>query len=204
MLLTDRLVRIECDKKDKKCIHDYTLKGYEVQFEDGVTFFDISVKDVPPTSRKAMVTIRCDYCGVEYQTNMYNYNRTRTDGHTDSCGSVGCNNKKRIDTNIAKYGIAKIPRIMNSIKIIVNDIETDGYKCAVCGHEKPLTDFPSDSRSTIGITVRCKECAKNSAFAVHRRAYQSDYQKDYAERKKEERKVYRAEWWKKRQLEKKG
>lgn len=92
-MLLSKYVSIKWSGGNKKY---YTNKGYE--YTKCGKFFNVKIEDLPQYS-KAIISLRCDYCGKEYTTNYSNYYKKK-DKSIDAC--VNCKINKSIATSLPK------------------------------------------------------------------------------------------------------
>jgi len=77
-----------------------TKDGYCVKKDTKII---VDVNDIPKTSR-VLVTIKCDYCGSEYNIRYDDYtNRKRKDINSDCC--CNCKSIKNKELNLLRYGV---------------------------------------------------------------------------------------------------
>lgn len=79
----------------------YTERGYKWT-KNGDTF-DCRIEDLPKKSN-VFVTLRCDYCGKEYQLKYYRYLEQLNGVIKKNCCSA-CAKRKVEESNLAKYGV---------------------------------------------------------------------------------------------------
>jgi hypothetical protein len=209
MLIIDQKAELVLNGDSKKrLISVYKSKGYSPKWKGDTAYFYVDLNDVPTTSREVTFKVRCDYCEKIYTTTAYDYYRVinKESVKKDCCGDKDCKTKKTRETNLMKYGTLR-PKIMNCIMVKNDEGEVvKGYKCKECNEEKPLTEFPEDSRSTLKISNKCLSCKEKigEKYKKERKEYLAKYESEYYEENKQKIKEYKKKWWQDKYLKTTG
>lgn len=131
-MLISEVAILKWNSKNKKY---YTDLGYT--FTKMGDEFEVNINDLTPHSR-ALVTVKCDYCGKEFITQWrkyYQYNILSPTGK-DTCLEKECINKKREECCLLNYGVKSIWHV-DSFRERVNKIKLEKYgtECTLCNDE---------------------------------------------------------------------
>ena len=120
ILILDKTVKI---KTSGKSIKYYRSLGYECGYH---TEIEVKIEDLQKTSR-AIVNIRCDYCGEKYKIPYVVYTKSTSSLNKYACKN--CKNKKEKEIFLQKYGVNNPSKIKEfQEKVYKTNLERYGVK----------------------------------------------------------------------------
>ena len=177
-------------------------RGYE--FTNYGDTFEVSEKDVQPTSKTTKIIVNCDYCSCNYTTTMYNYTRAKNSSKLkkDMCNTKECKTKKLAESNLTLYGKTTKRIKEKPITIIQNGEEVILQTCTRCEKPKPISEFWADTDTETGTYSWCIECTKKYRQTDQQKPKTTKYQKEYYQENKTAISDYKKQWYKNRQKSK--
>ncbi len=106
-MLISTTAKVKWNSRNKK---HYTECGYE--FTKMGDEFEVKIDDLTCGSC-GIVTVKCDYCGAEYDLawQTYVYTKKKSPIKTDCCSSIDCCKKKIEEVFLLKYGVTNVLKL---------------------------------------------------------------------------------------------
>ena len=179
MLIPNQMVKVKWCPKNKKYYenlgYEYTKIGEE---------FDVKIEDLTKGS-KALVKVKCDYCGKIINRRYLNYIHQYSPELGDACDD--CKKLKTKESNIKNYGVINVFELDN-VKNKIKETTQKKYgvekysQCEECKNKVKQTSLKKYGYTSYTKTEECKEKTKNTnleKYGVEYHAQTEEHKEQY-------------------------